>query len=149
MSVIEKINSDLKTAMKSGDKVAVDVLRLLKSEIGYSRIEKGDELDDKELTTLLASLLKKWSGAIVQFKNGGREDLVRQETAKLNILKRYLPEQLTDKELSDIIKKTIGEIGATSKADFGKVMKSVMGQVRGRADGKKIKEMVSSLLSDK
>ncbi len=133
--------------MKNRDKVATEALRMIKSEIGYKKLEKGSELDDKELTALLASLEKKWADAIAQFEKGGRQDLVDMESAKLEVLRRYLPKKLSDEQLTNIVDETLREIGAESKADFGDAMKAVMEKVRGQADGKKVKEIVSARLS--
>lgn len=147
MTLSEKIAEDLKKAIKSRNKTAVEALRLIKSEIGYKKIEKGDELDEKELNALLSSMSKKWREAIDQFKKAGRDDLVEQETAKLEILIGYLPEQLTEEEISGIIDEIITELGVTSKAGFGKAMKAVMERVRGQADGSVVKDILTAKLS--
>lgn len=107
MSLIDKITSDLKEAMKKRDQSAVEALRLIKSEIGYKKIDKGDELDDKELAALLSSIENKWKDGIDQFKKGNRPDLVEQETAKFEVLQRYLPKKLTGEELNNIINEVI------------------------------------------
>ncbi|MCP4631656.1 MAG: GatB/YqeY domain-containing protein [candidate division Zixibacteria bacterium] len=147
MSISEKIIFDLKDAMKKRDTIAVDALRLIKSQMGYKKIEKGEDLDDKDLTSILATLSKQWKDGIEQFERGDRQDLVVTETAKLEVLQRYLPKQLTDDELSRVVDDVIDEVGASSKADFGKAMQVVMERVRGQAEGAKVKEFVAAKLT--
>jgi len=147
MSIADKIVSDLKDAMKSRDKVAVDALRLIKSDIGYLRIKKGVELDDKDLLALFVSIENKWTDARDQFAKGGRQDLAEKESGQLNVVRRYLPRKLTESELAKVIDAVLIEIGARSSEDLGKAMKAVMERVRGQADGAIVKEIVASKLS--
>jgi len=104
------------------------------------------ELEDGDILKIISKQMKQRHDSIESFKKGGREDLVEKETKELEILKTYLPEQLSDKKVEDIVKKVIKDTGASSKADFGKVMKQVMQETKGQADGKTVSAMVQKLL---
>jgi len=143
----EKIDSDLKEAMKSSDSLRVSTLRLIKSAIKNKEIEKGKALTDDEIIQLLNSLVKQRVESVQMYRKGNREDLAEKEEAEIEILKSYMPEPLSDQEIKDIIQQAITETGATSMKDMGKVMKFVMGKVKGRADGKKVNEMVKQMLA--
>jgi uncharacterized protein YqeY len=152
-SIKDKITQDMKKALVAGDKVKLSVMRLLKSEIRYKEIEKGSELSDDEVISVLSSSIKRHKDSIEQFEKGGREDLVGQEKAELEIIWEYMPKQLGEEELSQIVDSAIKEarilcqeIGVLSPSDFGKVMKMVMPKVKGRADGKRVSELVLSKL---
>ena len=140
------MDADLIAAQKAGDKVKLGVLRVLKSEIRYKEIDLKHPLTDEETILVLSSSVKKRKESIAEFKKGNRPDLVSKEEAELAIVQFYLPAELTESELSDIVKSTIVEVGATSNADLGKVMKSLMPKVRGRADGKKVNALVAAHL---
>jgi len=146
MGIKERVDADLTPALKTGDKVKTGVLRVLKSEIRYKEIDLKHPLTDEETLQVLSSSVKKRKESIEEFKKGNRPDLVAKEEAELVIVQSYLPAELSDAELSDIIKNTIAEVGAASGTDLGKVMKSLMPKVRGRADGKKVNTMVNSFL---
>jgi len=143
----QRIDQDIKVALKSKDTVRVNVLRMLKSEIKYREIDKGSELSDDEVISVLSSSIKKRKDSIQQFEKGGRDDLVAREKAELELIFKYLPEQLTEEELSQIISQAIKEVNAAGASDLGKVMKVIMPKVKGRADGKRVNQMVSSQLS--
>ena len=147
MYLLEKIDSDLRTAMKSSDRVAVLTLRNIKSAVRNREIEKGGKLSDEEICSVLSTLVKQRKESMEQFSRGGRDDLVESEKAELSVLQKYLPEQIPEKELLQLIGDTIRETGATGTKDIGKVMKSVMPKVRGRADGKVVNREVSRLLA--
>ncbi len=133
-------------AQKAGDKLKTGVLRILKSEIRYKEIDLRHLLTDEETILVLSSSVKKRKESIEEFKKGKRPDLVSKEETELAIVNSYLPAELTEAELSDIIKSTIAEVGAATNSDLGKVMKSLMPKVRGRADGKKVNALVTSYL---
>lgn len=140
------MDTDLIAAQKASERVKLGVLRVLKSEIRYKEIDLKHPLTDEETIFVLSSSVKKRKESIQEFKKGNRPDLVSQEEAELAIVLAYLPAELTEAELSDIIKSTIAEVGASTNADLGKVMKSLMPKVRGRADGKKVNALVASYL---
>jgi len=144
----EQLFLDLKTAMKNRDKVLVSTLRLLSSAITYAEKEKKDELKEEEILNIVAKQAKQRKESIEGFKLGGRDDLVNQETAELKILESYLPTPFTDNEIKEIISNVAKEIDATDKSKMGILMKKLMPVVRGRADGKKVSELVVSFLSE-
>jgi uncharacterized protein YqeY len=146
-SLKQKIDQDTKEALKKKDSLRLNVLRMLKSEIKYKEIELGSELSDDEVISVLSSSVKKRKDSIQQFEKGGRDDLVAREKAELELIFKYLPAQLTEEEISQIINQAIKETEATGPSDLGKVMKLVMPKVRGRAEGKRVNQMVSSQLS--
>ncbi|MGB2770659.1 MAG: GatB/YqeY domain-containing protein [Candidatus Zixiibacteriota bacterium] len=145
-SLKRRINQDAKEALKSKDILTLSVLRMLKSEIRYKEIERGSELSDDDVISVLSSAIKKRKDSIQQFEKGGRDDLASKEKEELAVVTKYMPEQVSEEELSRIISQAISEEGATGVSDLGKVMKLVMPKVRGRADGKKVNQMVSSQL---
>jgi uncharacterized protein YqeY len=152
-SIKDKITQDMKKALLSRDKIKLSVMRLLKSEIRYKEIEKGSELSDDEVISVLSSSIKRHKDSIEHFEKGGREDLAGQEKAELEIIWEYMPKQLGEEELSQIVDSAMKEArilcqetGVLSPSDFGKVMKMVMPKVKGRADGKKVSELVLSKL---
>ncbi|UCD63785.1 MAG: GatB/YqeY domain-containing protein [Candidatus Zixiibacteriota bacterium] len=148
MSLIERIDNDLKKALKAGEKDKLTVLRGLKSDIKYRRIDKGEDLTDDDVIAVLNSVRKKIRDSIEQFQKGGRDDLVQKETRELQIVEQYLPEQLDESKLLEIIKQAIEETGADSPAKLGLVMKAVMPKVRGQADGKLVNKLAMELLSE-
>ena len=147
MSILEKIDKDLIKALKSGEKEKVTVLRGLKSDIKYKRIDKGKDLTDEEVTDVLSGVNKKIKDSIEQFEKGGREDLVSKEQQALEIVSEYLPEQLDEQQLRDIVQGAVEETGADSPGQMGLVMKNVIPKVKGRADGKLISKLVIEILA--
>jgi uncharacterized protein YqeY len=142
----KRIDQDTKEALKSKDSLTLSVLRMLKSDIRYKEIEKGSELSDDDVISVLSSATKRRKDSIQQFERGGRDDLASKEKEEVAVIARYMPEQLGEEELSQIISQAISEENAAGPSDLGKVMKQVMSKVRGRADGKKVNQMVSSQL---
>lgn len=147
MSLSETIDKDLKEAMKASNKPVVSALRLIKSSLKYREIEKGEKLADDDVIAVLSSLLKQRRESIEQFKKGGRDDLVLSEEAEVVIIKKYLPEQISEGEIEGIVRETISELGASGAKDIGKVMKAVMPKLKGRADGKVVNVIVSRFLA--
>jgi len=143
MSLKEKITEDMRAALRSGDKAKLKLIRMLRSEIRYKEIDNGSELEDDDTIEVLSSALKKRKEAIEEFKKGGREDLVSQEEEELKIILSYLPEQLSQEDLEKLDDEKIAETDAQSPRDIGKVMRAVMPEVKGRADGKKVNHLVS------
>lgn len=141
-----KIDQDIKEALKARNNLKLGVLRMLKSEIKYKEINKGSELSDDEVISVLSSSVKKRKESIEQFQKGGRDDLVSREKAELEVVRGYMPEQLTEDKLIRIIQLAIQENNVTGPSDLGKVMKSIMPQVKGKADGKLINQLVASQL---
>ena len=147
MSIIEKIDIELIKALKSGEKEKVVVLRGLKSDIKYKKIDKGENLTNEEVIDVLSVNTKKIRDSIEQFNKGGREDLVTKEKAALKIISEYLPEQLGEEELRGIVKQAVEESGAESPQQMGLVMKIVMPKIKGRADGKLVSKLAIEFLA--
>ncbi len=151
MGLKEQIGEDIKTAMKTKDKVRLQTVRGIKKAILEKEVElrpKGQEsLTEEQEIELLSQQAKQRRDSIEQFKNAGRDDLAEKETQELAIIETYLPEQISDRELESIIDEIIATSGATSVKDLGKVMGPAMKQLKGKADGKKIQTLVRSKLS--
>ncbi len=149
--VLEKIQSDLREAMKAKDEAHVSALRFLLAQIKNKEIElfgQGKELTDEEVMSVIQKQAKERKESIEAFKKAGRDDLVGKEEAELLVLSIYLPQQLSPEELEKIIREVIASLGATSGADFGKVMGQVMGKVKGRADGNMVTKLVKEKLDN-
>jgi len=147
MSILERIDSDLKVAMKSSEKIRVSTLRMVKASLKNLEIEKG-ELSDDNVIGVLSTQAKQRRESISEFEKGGRQDLADLERAELAVILGYLPEQLSEEELTGIIQETIRETGASSLIDMGRLMKSLMPRVKGRADGKLVSRKVKELLGN-
>lgn len=144
--LLECIEADLKESLKSANKTRVSVLRMIKASIKNREIDKGSPLTDEEIIEVLASLAKQRRESIEEFRRAGRNDLVEQEEEELSVLQSYMPKQLSEDELVNLIRNAIEETGATSSRDIGKVMKLIMPRVKGRADGKVVNQKVSEIL---
>ena len=148
MSLKDQINSDLKNAMKSGDKVRLSTIRSIKSLIlEFQKSGANRDMTTEEELGLISSAAKKRKDSIEQYTNANRTDLAEIEEKELAILSEYLPKQLTNEELEGEVKKLANEIGAENKSDFPKLMPLAAKALKGKADGRKIKEIVDKLLS--
>jgi uncharacterized protein YqeY len=145
--LIDKLLADLKQSMLAKDAARTSTLRMLKSAIEYHKIEKKHEsLTDADVTAVIKKQIKQRQDSIEGFEKGGRTDLADKEKAELAILKSYLPEELSQAQLEEIIKAAIAEVGATTKSDMGKVMKTVQAKTAGRADNRLVSQLVSAQL---
>jgi hypothetical protein len=143
----DKIAADMKDAMRAKDAPRLSTLRMLKSAIEYYKIEKKQEqLTDADVTGVIKKQIKQRQDSIEGFEKGGRADLVDKEKAELVVLKSYLPEELSPAQLEEIVSAAITELGATTKADMGKVMKAVQAKAAGRADNRLVSQIVSAKL---
>ncbi len=148
MNLRDRINEDLKTAMKSGDKLRLETIRSIRALIlEFEKSGTGKELNVEEEVKLLSSAAKKRKDAIEQYRLAKREDLAVKEEKELKIIQEYLPKQLTEDEIKAEIKKIAEAIGAKTKEDFPKLMPHVMKELKGKADGKIVKAAVESYLS--
>ena len=150
MTLQERVDSDLKDAMRAREAARLGVLRMLKSALKYSAIEKAGaeaQLDDTEAVQVIRKQVKQRQDSIEQFEKGGRPELAAKEKEELALLNAYLPQGLGAEELANIVRETIAELGATSKAQMGAVMKALQGKIAGRADGKTLSQEVSRQLS--
>jgi uncharacterized protein len=146
MELKAEIQEAVKHAMKSGDRVTLSTLRLLLSAVHNEEIRVRKELTTEDIQRTISTLCKQRSEAIELYRKGGREDLAQKEDAECAVLKRFLPQQLSEGEVKKIIQICIAEAGAKGIQDLGKVMKLVMPKVAGRSDGKRVSELTKSIL---
>ena len=162
MNLKERTNEDLKAALKSGSNDVVSTLRFLSSVIKNKELEKRTKLskegklvaeleqlsalNDDETINIILGEIKKRKESIAQYEKGGREDLAKKETAELEILKKYVPEEMPEGELRPIVKKKIAEIDGVTMKDFSKIMGSVMAEVKGRVGGEAVKKIIEEEL---
>jgi uncharacterized protein YqeY len=146
MSLLQRIDADMKAALKASDRLRLSVIRLLKAAAKNEQIDKGRELSDEEVLSVIGSLAKQRRESIEQFAKGGRTDLADQERSELAILQSYLPAPLPPEELDRIILEAIQESGAKDEKEIGKVMRVLMPKIKGIADGKAVNNKVRELL---
>ena len=147
MGLEERLVEEMKEAMKSSDKLRLSTIRMIRSNIKNKEIELRKPLDDETIQRVIQGMVRKGEESFDQFKLGGRMDLVEKESKEIEILKSFLPQSLTQEEVIKIIDQTIEETQVTSLKDLGKVMKSVMSKLQGKADGKLINQLVKERLS--
>jgi uncharacterized protein YqeY len=146
MSLNDRIADDLKESMKARNAGRVSVLRMIKATIKNKEIEKQSALCDDDIHSVLSSFAKRSRESIDQFSQAGRTDLAEKEENELKVIESYLPQQLEEKEIRDLIRDTIQETSAEGPRDMGKVMKAVMARAKGRADGKLVNSLVKEML---
>ena len=150
MSLAQQIDSDLKDAMRAKDAAKLGVLRMLKSALKYAAIEKSGaegELDEAEATAVIRKQVKQRQDSIESFEKGGRAELAEKEKGELAILNNYLPAAMSADDIARLVRETIAEVGATSRAQMGAVMKALGPKVAGRADGKTLSQEVQRQLA--
>jgi len=149
MGLSEKINEDLKVAMKSGDSIKLNTIRSIRSRIiELSKRGTGSSITPEDEMAILLSESKKRKEAIEMYQKAGRTDLSDQEQRELEIINGYLPKQMTREEAEIVVKKIMSEVGATSAKDFGKVMPAAMKELKGKVDGKVVQEVVKQQLGE-
>jgi uncharacterized protein YqeY len=151
MSLTERIDADLKDAMRAREAMRLGVLRMLKAALKNTAIEKGGaeaQLDDAEATQVIRKQVKQRRDSFESFEKGGRPELAEKEKAEIAILEQYLPAHIGAEELSRLVREAIAEAGATSKAQMGAVMKALGPKVAGRADGRTISQEVQKQLAN-
>ena len=149
MALKDTLDADLKAAMKGKDAVKLSVVRLLKSAIKYREIELAKTLEDAEIHGVIASEIKRHRDSVEQFRAGNRPDLAEREEAEIRILQGWLPAQLTPDELRAKVDEVVKRVGAQGPKDMGAVMKALLPEVQGRAEGKLVSELVKARLSGK
>lgn len=147
MSLLSTLNDDMKTAMKAKDKETLQVIRMLKASIQNEQIKAGHELNADEELTVLSREMKQRRDALSEFVQAGRDDLVEKVKVEIAIVEKYLPKQLTEEEIRQIVSEAIEKVKATSAKEFGKVMGAVMPLVKGKADGNQVNAIVKELLN--
>lgn len=143
----QKLNEDLKQALRSGEKVKVATIRLLLSAVKNAEIAKQATLTNPDILGVIAKEVKQRQESIEAFKKGNRQDLVDKEEAEMAVLQSYLPKQATREEIIEAARQIIKEVGAQCPADKGKVMPKIIAQFKGKADGREINAIVTELLS--
>lgn len=148
MALAQRLEQDLKTALRAGDAVRVSTIRLARAAIHNEEIERGRQLSDDEIRVVLSKEAKRRREAIEMFERGRRDDLVAKESLELAIITEYLPAAMSPEELRKIVAEGIAEVRATGRKDTGKVMAFVMPRVAGRADGQTVNRIVQEMLPD-
>jgi uncharacterized protein len=147
MSLKERLNEDMKTAMKAREELKLLVIRTLKSEVKKVEIDSKKDLDDTGVIEVIARAIKQREDAAAGFEKGGRPEQADKERQEIAFLQAYLPEQLSETDLGALVDETIKEASATTAKDFGKVMKILMPKTKGRADGAKVQALVKERLN--
>jgi len=148
MTLQQRLQDDMKDAMRSRDAARLSVIRFIRSAVHNEEIERGSALEDDGVTDVLNRLAKQRGDSIDAFKKGNRQDLVDKEEAELAVVLGYLPQQLTEDEVAALAREAIQELGASGRRDMGKVMGRLIPQVRGMAQGNTVSAVVSRLLDD-
>jgi len=143
----QRLNDEVKSAMRSQNKERLAILRVIMAALKQKEVDERIELDDSHVLSILDKLAKQHRDSIEQFKNGGRDDLVKKETGELQVVLEFMPTPLTDAEIEQFIRETITAAGATGVKEMGKVMSQLKPRVQGRADMGKVSGMVKQLLS--
>jgi uncharacterized protein len=145
-TLTEQVRSDMTAAMKAQDKDRLSTIRMLQSALKNEQINVGHELSDEEALSVIRKAVKQRQDSIEQYTKGNRPELAEKERSEMELLKAYMPPELTDSEIEDGVREIITATGAQSKKDMGKVMKEATARYKGRVDGKKVQEIVSRLL---
>ncbi len=148
MSLLSRLNDDLKLAMKAKEKTVLQVIRMIKASLQNEQIKLGRELTADEELTLLSREMKQRRDSLAEFEKANRDDLVEKVVAEIAIVEKYLPTQLTEEEIRQIVASVIVDTGVTSTQAFGQVMGKVMPQVKGKADGNLVNEIVKEQLNN-
>ncbi|CAF0696059.1 GatB/YqeY domain-containing protein [Candidatus Methylacidithermus pantelleriae] len=146
MAIVTRVAEELRAAMQRKEAHRVSTLRTLKSALQYATIEKGAQLTESEEIQVVRREIKRRADASAGFRQGGRLELAQKEEEEARILEEFLPKALSDEELENLARETIQELGASSVAQLGPVMKAVMAKIAGRAEGKRVQEVVRRLL---
>jgi uncharacterized protein len=148
LSLLERLNSDMKQALKSNEKDKLSVIRMLKAAIQNEELKlRKKGLTEEEELTVLSREMKQRKDSLHEFDKAGRNDLVEKLQVEISVVELYMPKQLSEEEIAEIVKQTIEAVGATSKADMGKVMAALMPKVKGKADGSLVNKLVQQHLS--
>ena len=147
MSLIEQLTSDVKDAMRAGETLRRDTLRMTLAAMKNRRIETGQDLDEYQQLAVLLSAVKSRTDSVTQYEANDRQDLADQERAEIEVLQGYLPKQLSEEETAEIVRAKIGELGLTSKSEMGQVMKAIMADHKGALDGKLVQRLAAQELA--
>jgi uncharacterized protein YqeY len=148
MSLRDRLTQDLKDALRQKDERRKTTVRLVKAAIKNAEVEQGHPLNDEEILEIVAREVKRRREAIAEFAKGGRQDLIEQEEAELSLLLAYLPPQMSREEIEKVARQAIQEVGATSPAQMGQVMRHLMPGLKGKADGRLVNQVVKEILAE-
>lgn len=146
MELLQKLQDDQKNAMKAGDKLRLSVIRFLRSELKNAEIAKKEPLNEGEAIAIVQRELKRRKEALVDYEKANRPALVEELNEEIKILSEYLPPQLSEDEIKEMVKAALAELGVSSKKEMGKVMGYLMPRVKGKADGAVVKKIVEELI---
>lgn len=146
MALIDKLNQDIKEAMKSGDKNTLKVVRMIKSSLDNEKIKLGKDVTEDDELSVLNREMKQRKESLDEFAKAKRDDLVNDVSSEIDVLKSYLPEQLDNDQVKKIVNETISEVKADSSKDIGKVMSALTPKIKGKADGKTVSNLVKEML---
>ena len=149
MSLKETLNNDFKEAMKAKDKIRKDTINFVRAAIKQTEVDTREEVDDQCIAAILAKQVKMRKDALADFEAAGRQDMLDQYKAEIDVLMEYMPQQLTEEEMLNIVKQTAADLGieeGSGRASMGKLMGPVMGKVKGLADGNDVKNIVLKFL---
>lgn len=147
MTISEQISQDLKAAMKAKDKETLKVVRMLKAALQKEQLEQTEPLTQEQELTIIAREMKQRKDSLVEFEKAQRDDLVQPLLAEIKIVERYLPKQLSDEEVKQVVQSIVDELSKTGAVEFGQVMPQAMAQLKGKADGKVVNQIVREVLS--
>ena len=144
--LLDRLMNDVKTAMKAGHKDTLTTLRMLHAQVKDATTNQGKDPTDGDVATVLAKALKQRQDALAQFTQAGRAELAANEQREIDLIKQYQPEQLTEAQIVELIKAAVAQTGAASRKEMGKVMAALQPQIKGRADGKLVSQLVQAHL---
>jgi hypothetical protein len=146
MTLLDQLSEDVKDAMRAGENLRRDTLRMVLAAMKNRRIEVGEDLDDDQQLAVLLSAVKSRTDSVTQYEANGRQDLADQERAEIEVIQGYLPQQLGEEETAEIVRAKIAELGLTSKKEMGQLMKAIMADHRGTVDGKLVQQVAAQEL---
>lgn len=147
MPLTEQIKSELVASMKAKDEFKTSILRMVNSALKNKQIDLGRELTDEDVLAVIKTMVKQGKDALADFKSANREDLIEKQQKEIKYLETFLPEQMTDEALEELVKEAVQELGASDPSDMGKVMGLVMKNANGQADGNRVREIVQKHLA--
>ena len=147
MDLQSQLMADLKVAMRERDDARKGAIRMALAALKNARVDKNADLSEEEMLAVLAKEVRQRHDSLSEYEKAGREDLVAEERAALDILEVYMPQMLSEDEIADVAREVIGELGATSPKEMGQVMREMMSRVKGRADGRLVNQVVRQLLA--
>ncbi len=147
MKLAEQIDADMRSAIKSGDTVIANTLKMIKTDLTYEKTKTGEELSDEQALEVIMRAAKKRKEAMAEYENAGRTELAEAEKSELEVISKYLPEQMDESQVSEALDKIISGLGEVTNRDFGKVMGMAMKELKGKADGNIVKKVLEEKIN--